>query len=82
LVFDLVSPVLQKLGLAAALDDLCEREVLQLIAEGFSTKEIASKLNLSEKTVAAHREHIMAKLEMHSVVELTRYALRDGISEL
>jgi two-component system, NarL family, response regulator LiaR len=59
-----------------------EREVLQLIAEGLSTKEIASKLDLSEKTVAAHREHIMAKLGFHNVVELTRYALREGISEL
>lgn len=59
-----------------------EREVLQLIAEGSSTKEIAEKLYLSEKTIAAHREHIMAKLDVHSVVELTRYALREGITEL
>ena len=59
-----------------------EREVLQLIAEGLSTKEISSKLNISEKTVAAHREHIMQKLGMHNVVELTRYALREGISQL
>lgn len=59
-----------------------EREILQLIAEGLSTKEIASKLNLSEKTIAAHREHIMQKLGMHNVVELTRYALREGISQL
>ncbi len=59
-----------------------EREILQLIAEGLSTKEIASKLSLSEKTVAAHREHVMQKLEMHNVVELTRYALREGISQL
>lgn len=59
-----------------------EREVLQLIAEGLSTKEAAAKLQLSEKTIAAHREHIMDKLNLHSVVDLTRYALREGISEL
>jgi len=59
-----------------------EREVLQLIAEGLSTKEIAPKLGVSEKTVAAHREHIMEKLGLHNVVELTRYALREGISQL
>lgn len=59
-----------------------EREVLQLIAEGLSTKEIAAKLTLSEKTVSTHREHIMEKLGLHNVVELTRYALREGISEL
>lgn len=59
-----------------------EREVLQLIAEGRSTKEAAAVLGLSEKTVAAHREHIMAKLNLHTVVELTRYALREGLSEL
>ena len=59
-----------------------EREVLQLIAEGLSTKEVAAKLYVSEKTVAAHREHIMAKLNLHTVVDLTRYALREGLSEL
>ena len=59
-----------------------EREVLQMIAEGLSTKDIASKLDLSEKTISAHREHIMQKLGLHNVVELTRYALREGISQL
>ena len=59
-----------------------EREVLQLIAEGYSSKEIASKLDLSEKTVASHREHVMDKLGIHNVAELTRYALREGLSQL
>lgn len=59
-----------------------EREVLQLIAEGRSTKEAAAILSVSEKTVAAHREHIMAKLNLHTAVDLTRYALREGLSEL
>ena len=59
-----------------------EREVLQLISEGNSTKKIATKLFLSDKTISSHREHIMAKLNLHSVADLTRYALREGISEL
>lgn len=59
-----------------------EREVLQLIAEGRSSKEVAAKLHLSEKTVGAHREHIMAKLGLRNAVELTRYALREGITHL
>ena len=59
-----------------------EREVLQLIAEGSSNKDIARKLGVSEKTVSAHREHIMEKLGLHNVVELTRYALREGITRL
>ncbi len=59
-----------------------EREVLQLIAEGHHTKDIASQLNISPKTVLAHREHMMRKLDVDSIVALTRYALREGISEL
>ena len=59
-----------------------EREVLQLIAEGASSKEIGAKLCVSEKTVATHREHIMGKLNLHDVVALTRYAIREGIANL
>lgn len=59
-----------------------EIEVLQLISEGYSTKEIATKLNLSEKTVAVHREHIMSKLDIHNVVDLARYAMREGLTPL
>jgi DNA-binding NarL/FixJ family response regulator len=59
-----------------------EREVMQLIAEGLSSKQIAGKLTLSEKTIAAHREHIMAKLKLHNAAELTRYAIREGIAQL
>lgn len=64
--------------------DLTEREleVLQLIAEGHTTKEIASKLELSEKTVAVHREHIMDKLKIFNTVALARYALREGLTSL
>lgn len=59
-----------------------EREVLQLLAEGKSTKQIADLLNLSAKTVESHRAHIMEKLNLHSLPELTRYALREGLSSL
>ncbi|MFN2371804.1 MAG: response regulator [Candidatus Krumholzibacteriia bacterium] len=59
-----------------------EREVLQLLAEGLSTKEIAGRLTLSAKTVESHRKAIMDKLEIRSVAELTRYAIREGLSPL
>ena len=57
-----------------------EREVLQLIAESYSSKEIAAHLNLSNKTVASHRQNIMDKLHCHDVVKLTKYAIRKGIT--
>ena len=59
-----------------------EREVLQLIAEGHHTKIIADRLHISPKTVLAHRESVMKKLGVDSIASLTRYALREGISEL
>jgi len=59
-----------------------EREVLQLIAEGQSTKEIAFDLCVSGKTVETHRQQIMRKLNLHNVAELTRYAIREGITPL
>lgn len=59
-----------------------EREVLQLMAEGFATKEIAHRLHVSVKTVETHRRQIMEKLDMHSVAELTKYAIREGLTTL
>lgn len=59
-----------------------EREVLQLLAEGSATKQIAARLGVSVKTVETHRSHIMAKLNIHSVAELTRYAIREGLTSL
>jgi len=59
-----------------------EREVLQHLAEGKSTKQIASTLNLSVKTVETHRQQIMDKLQIRSVAELTKYAIREGITSL
>jgi two-component system NarL family response regulator len=59
-----------------------EREVLQLIAEGHSSPEIARRLHISGHTVETHRRNIMQKLDLHSVAELTRYAIREGITHL
>lgn len=59
-----------------------EREVLQLLAEGKSTKEIAGILNISVKTVESHRKQIMDKLDLHSIAELTKYAIREGLTRL
>jgi DNA-binding NarL/FixJ family response regulator len=59
-----------------------EREVLQLIAEGKSTKEIAARLYVSVKTVETHRKQIMDKLDIYSVAELTKYAIREGVTFL
>lgn len=59
-----------------------EREILQLVAEGKNTMEIADLLNISGKTVDTHRRQIMRKLDLHSVAELTKYAIREGITVL
>lgn len=55
------------------------REIVQLIAEGRSTKEIAFLLNLSVKTIETHRMHLMARLDLHDVAGVVRYALRTGL---
>jgi DNA-binding NarL/FixJ family response regulator len=59
-----------------------EKEVLQLLVEGKSTKEIANVLNLSIKTIESHRKNIMTKLEIYTIPELTKYAVRMGITSL
>jgi DNA-binding NarL/FixJ family response regulator len=59
-----------------------EREVLQLIAEGKSAKQAAFQLNVSVKTVETHRKHIMEKLDIFTVAELTKYAIRAGVTFL
>jgi len=56
-----------------------QREILQLIAEGKATKDIASGLNLSIKTVETHRKDLMERLGIHDVPGLVRYAIRSGI---
>ena len=59
-----------------------EREVLQLMAEGAPTKAIAARLAVSVKTVETYRQQVMEKLDLHSVAELTKYAIREGLTEL
>lgn len=58
-----------------------ERKVLQLIAEGHSNKEIATLLGVAENTVHTHRNHVMAKLDLHKQADLVRYAVREGIAK-
>ncbi|MBF0226425.1 MAG: response regulator transcription factor [Desulfobacterales bacterium] len=59
-----------------------EREVLQLIAEGSKTKDIATKLHVSVSTVETHRRQIMEKLNLFSIAELTKFALKEGLISL
>ncbi len=56
-----------------------ERDILKLICEGFSNKEIAAQLFISHRTVDTHRTNIMAKLDLNNVVQLTRFAIRTGL---
>jgi two-component system response regulator NreC len=59
-----------------------QRQVLTLVAEGLSNAEIADRLEISAKTVARHRENIMARLNLHSRTELVKYAIRKGLTEV
>ena len=59
-----------------------EREVIQLVAEGKTTKEVATVLSLSVKTAETHRTNLMRKLDLHSVAALTLYAVRNGIVQI
>lgn len=59
-----------------------ERQILQLVAEGKTSMEMASQLDIAVKTVETHRRNIMKKLDLHSVAELTKYAVREGLTSL
>lgn len=59
-----------------------EQDVLQLLADGNTTREIAANLNLSAKTIESHRSQIMRKLDIHSIAGLTKYAIRTGLTSL
>jgi DNA-binding NarL/FixJ family response regulator len=59
-----------------------EREVLQLVAEGWPTKKIADHLYVSVKTVETHRRQIMKKLDIYSIADLTKYAIREGLTSI
>lgn len=59
-----------------------EREILQLVAEGCTTKEVAARLDISVKTADTHRTNIMNKLDIHDVASLTRFAIQNGLVEI
>lgn len=79
----LLRDVVTNPGASATTDFLTEREreILQLVAESHSTKEIATKLGISAKTVDNHRTNLMRKLNLHDIASLTRYALDVGLIE-
>ena len=68
-------------GIEHRLQPSREREIVQMLAEGKSNKEIASKLSISVKTVETHRATVMRKLEINSIVELVHYAIRNQLVE-
>jgi two-component system NarL family response regulator len=59
-----------------------ERQVLQLLAEGHSSPEIAARLHVASSTVETHRRNLMRKLDIHSIAELTKYAIREGLTRV
>ncbi|MBT5169660.1 MAG: response regulator transcription factor, partial [Opitutales bacterium] len=59
-----------------------EKQILQLVAESYSTKEVAARLNISVRTVDNHRTNIMRKLNLHDVAALTRYAIKNELISL
>ncbi len=82
LVVDYLQRVKGEIGPVNPILSTREREVLQLVAEGKSSATIASMLHLSNRTVETHRKRIMDKLGIRSVAELTKYAIREGITSL
>jgi two-component system response regulator NreC len=76
-----VREMLQKGSLRKEVLTLRERQVLQLVAEGKSTKELAGILGISDRTGGSHRSRIMDKLEIHETAGLVRYAVREGLIE-
>jgi two-component system response regulator NreC len=61
---------------------LREKQVLELVAQGYNNRETGKSLELSPKTIARHRERIMSKLNMHSRIELVKFAIRSGLVKL
>lgn len=78
-----VESYMQRVGQEASAANILtprQREILQLIVEGFSTKEIAHRLHLSPKTVETHRTQLMERLDIHDIPGLVRYAIRVGLA--
>lgn len=82
LLISLVNATTNKNGSAFSILTSRELEIVQAITEGKSTKEIASALSISVKTVETHRQQIMDKLDIHSIAELTKYAIREDITSV
>ena len=82
LVVDYLQRVKGEIGADSKILSAREREVLQLVAEGNSTNQIADSLHLSNRTIESHRKRIMDKLGLRSIAELTKYAIREGITSL
>ena len=59
-----------------------EREIVQLLAEGHTSPQIARRLHISTRTVETHRRNIVRKLGVHSIAELTKYAIREGLTSM
>jgi DNA-binding NarL/FixJ family response regulator len=82
----IIKDYLQRIPEGVPLTSKClterERELLQLIANGNNTKEIAAQFGISIKTVEVHRQNIMKKLNLYSIAELTKYAVREGLTSL
>ena len=81
-VRDYVAQLAQNDRSAFAVLTAREREVLQLLAEGRSTKDVAFLLGVSVKTSETYRQQLMEKLGLHSIAELTKYAIREGLTQL
>lgn len=87
---ELVAPIMNAYRTAGQVNEVLmpppltwrEREVTQLFAEGCSTQQVAKRLHISAKTVATHRAHVFRKLNISSVAELTRYAVKHGMASL
>ncbi len=79
---DYINLISEKPGSAFSALSAREREVLQLLAEGKTTKEISANLCVSIKTIETHRKQIMDKLDIHSIAQLTKYAIREGLTPL
>ncbi len=82
-VLEIMREIMLNPQVTDSLDQLTrrEREILQLIAEGHTTKEVAVRLDISVKTADTHRSNVMSKLDIHDVASLTRFAIQQGLVE-
>lgn len=83
-ILDVMRDLMVNPGPVSDLDRLTsrEREILQMIAEGNTTKEVAARLGISVKTADSHRTHVMTKLDIHDIAGLTRFAIQSGLVEV